>query len=84
MAKYECKCPLCGKGHWSDRRGDIVVCDCWRYCPLCGAEMASYTPDLAPESYGMDGKHDLAIIMVCTNHSPPFFSVQKPVEVDCI
>jgi len=80
-AKFEGKCSRCGKAHYSNRKGEIVVCDCWRYCPMCGAEMQSYTPDLAPNTYGMDGKRDLQILMVCTNHSPPFYSSQKPVEV---
>jgi len=83
MAKYEGKCSLCGKIHYSDRKGDVIVCDCWQYCPLCGAEMAAYTPDLALNTYGIDGKRDLNILMVCTNHSPEFFSTQKPVEVVC-
>ena len=84
MPKFEGKCPNCGKTHYSDRKGDIVVCDCWRYCPLCGAEMGPYTPDLAPSTYGMDGKRDLLILNVCTNHSPPFYSTQKPVEVEIV
>jgi len=45
--------------------------------------MTQYTPDLTQNSYGMSGKRDLAILMACTLHSPPFFSVQKPVEVVC-
>ena len=83
MTKYEDKCPLCGKTHYSDREGNIVVCDCWRYCPMCGAEMVPYTPDLVANTYAMDNKRDLAILMVCTLHSPPFYSSQKPVEVIC-
>ena len=83
MAKYEGKCPLCGKVRYSDRKDDIVVCDCWLYCPICGAEMAPYTPDLTPNSYGIEGKRDLAVLMVCTSHSPLFFGTQKPVEVVC-
>jgi hypothetical protein len=78
------KCSECGKTHYSDRKGDIVVCDCWRYCPICGAEMEPYTPDLAPKTYGMDGKRDLKILRVCTNHSPPFYSSQKPIEVEIV
>ena len=81
MAKFEGECPRCGKVHYSNRKDDVVVCDCWRYCPICGAEMMSYTPDLAPETYCADGKRDFAVLMVCTFHSPPFYSKQKPVEV---
>jgi hypothetical protein len=43
--------------------------------------MEPYTPDLTLNTYGMDGKRDLQILMVCTRHSPPFYSSQKPVEV---
>jgi hypothetical protein len=61
----------------------LVVCDCWQYCPFCGAEMAPYSPDLNANTYGVDGKSDLAIIMICSNHNPSFHSSQKPVEVVC-
>jgi hypothetical protein len=44
--------------------------------------MEPYTPDLSPSTYGLDGKRDLLILRVCYNHSPPFFSEQKPVEVE--
>ena len=83
MAKYEGKCSLCGKAHYSDRKGDIAVCDCWKYCPTCGAEMMPYAPDLALNTYGFDDRRDLAVLTVCTLHPPPFFSTQKPVEVVC-
>lgn len=76
------RCPRCGRTYYS-RRKETVVCDCWRYCPVCGAEMQPYTPDLTPNVYAKDGKHDLEVLMVCNNHSPPFFSTQKPVEVAC-
>ena len=84
MPKFEGKCSNCGKVHYSDRKGDIVLCDCWKYCPVCGAEMQPYTPDLAPNTYGMNGKRDLQILMVCNEHSPPFYSTQKPVEVEMV
>ena len=83
MAKYEGKCPLCGKTRYSDRKGDIVVCDCWQLCLMCGAEMMPYAPDLALNTYGFDDRRDLAVLMVCTLHFPHFFSNQKPVEVVC-
>lgn len=84
MPKFEGKCPVCGKTHYSDRKGDVIICDCWKYCPICGALMAPYTPDLAPKTYGMDGKRDLKILRVCNEHSPPFFSTLKPVEVEMV
>jgi len=45
--------------------------------------MQRYKPDLTLNVYGMDGKRDMEILMVCNNHSPMFFSIQKPVEVVC-
>jgi len=83
MGEYEGKCPRCGKIHYSKRKGDRVVCDCWLYCPICGEEMKPYTPDLTPNTYGLDGKRDMTILRVCARHSPPFFSTQKPVEIVC-
>jgi ssDNA-binding Zn-finger/Zn-ribbon topoisomerase 1 len=83
MAKYEGKCPQCGKTYWSDRKGDIIVCDCWKNCPTCGAEMIPHAPDLAMNTYGFDDRGDLVVLMVCTLHFPMFFSNQKPVEVVC-
>jgi hypothetical protein len=83
MLNYEGRCPECGKTHYSQRKGDIAVCDCWQHCPMCGAEMTPYTPDLALNTYGFDDHRDLAVLMVCTLHFPMFFSNQKPVEVVC-
>lgn len=79
MAWYEGKCPECKRLHCSSRKGDIVVCDCYKQCPICGAEMTPYSPDLAMNTYDSD----LAVLMVCTLHSPLFFSTKKPVEVVC-
>ncbi|MBT0159050.1 hypothetical protein G4O51_03600 [Candidatus Bathyarchaeota archaeon A05DMB-2] len=81
MEKYEGKCSKCGRIYRSHRKNDLIVCDCWRYCPICEATMQPYTPDLAPETYGKDGKRDMQILMVCNNHSPPFYSTQEPMEV---
>jgi ssDNA-binding Zn-finger/Zn-ribbon topoisomerase 1 len=83
MAKCEGKCPRCGKTLRSNRKDDLVVCDCWKNCPVCGAEMTPYTPDLAMNTYGLDNHRDLQNLMVCTLHFPMFFSNQKPVEVVC-
>jgi hypothetical protein len=44
--------------------------------------MEPYVPDLSPSTYGLDDKRDLLILRVCNNHIPPFFSSQKPVEVE--
>jgi len=78
---FEGKCPNCGRIYYSQFKGEIIICDCYRYCPLCGNEMQPYKPDLAPKTYGIDGKQEIQILYVCNNHSPPFFSTQKPVEV---
>jgi hypothetical protein len=83
MARYEGKCPECGKTKRSDIQGGIVVCECWQHCPMCGAEMTPYQPDLATNTYGVDDRRDLAVLMVCTLHLPMFFSSKKPVEVVC-
>jgi hypothetical protein len=50
--------------------------------------MTPYTPDLAPNTYGLDSKRELQILMVCNNtaehpDNSPFYSIQKPVEVIC-
>ncbi|MCW4006167.1 MAG: hypothetical protein NWF04_06190 [Candidatus Bathyarchaeota archaeon] len=83
MAWYEGKCPECGKLHRSRRKNDVVVCDCYTQCPMCGSEMTPYMPDLAVNTYGLDEKRDIAVLMVCTLHFPMFFSTKKPVEVIC-
>ncbi len=83
MARYEGKCPQCGKTHSSPIKGSLVVCDCYEHCPICGAEMTPYMPDLATNTYGLDDRRDLAVLMVCTLHFPMFFSTLKPVEVVC-
>jgi len=72
----------------------VVTCDCHRYCPLCGAEMTPYTPDLNPHTYrreddpGWDplslaskGEASVETLYVCGNHAPPHYSDQGPVEV---
>ncbi|MEM2108746.1 MAG: hypothetical protein QXL10_05640 [Candidatus Bathyarchaeia archaeon] len=66
---------------------EVRVCDCWLHCPLCGALMEPYAPDLAVNVYAADGKRDLLILRVCWNtaaHSDnrPFFSTLKPIEVE--
>jgi hypothetical protein len=81
METIAAKCPRCGRTHRLKSRGDMVVCDCWRICPVCGAEMTPYRLDTAPKTYALEGLRELQVLMVCTRHSPPFYSVQKPVEV---
>ena len=86
MAAYSGKCSRCKREYYADYP-DVVVCDCWEHCPLCGEWMAPYIPDLAPNTYGKDGKRDMLILRVCNNvveHSDhsPFFSILKPVEVE--
>lgn len=86
LVDHSGKCPNCGREYHS-KHVDVMVCDCWTKCPLCSQGMQDYVPDLAPESYGLDGKSDLLILKVCNNlaghasHSP-YFSVLKPIEVE--
>ena len=58
---------------------DYAVCDWHIYCPLCGAKMTPYTPDLTPTTY--EAEKGLNVLYVCNNHAPPHYSSQKPVEV---
>jgi hypothetical protein len=49
--------------------------------------MEPYTPDLAAGTYGKDGRSELRTLQVCNNtaehpDNSPFFSRQKPVEVE--
>ena len=86
LVTKEGKCSNCGCIHYS-KNETLVVCDCWTKCPLCGREMTDYVPDLAPGTYGLDGKRDLLVLKVCNNlagHSDhsPYFSILKPVEVE--
>ncbi len=72
----------------------IVLCECYRYCPICGSEMEPYTPDLSPRAYrneddplwdpaGAAAKDEASTgtFYVCMNHSPPYYSRRMPVEV---
>jgi len=89
----EGKCPVCGKLLIRKRPANLAVCDCYEYCPLCGAKMTPFTPDLTPSTYRAEESHALKgqtvedveagikTIMVCNNHTPPYPSKQKPVEV---
>jgi len=72
-------CPRCGKTLRRRRPADYGVCDCYEYCPLCGKKMEAYTPDLTPTTYESD--KGLEVFYVCNNHTPPYYSKQKPVEV---
>ena len=70
----------------------LVECDCYLYCPLCGAEMTPYIPDLTPSLYRAEGDYDslgeapksevtVETLFVCLNHNPPYYSTRKPMEV---
>lgn len=86
-------CPSCGKTLIHKRPTDMAVCDCYKYCPLCGNKMASFNPDLTPKMYGAEegfalkgqtvesSGWSIETVYVCYNHSPPHYSTQKPVEV---
>ena len=86
-------CSQCGKTYRQKRPAGIVVCGCYRICPLCGDEMTPFNPVLNPGTYGAEEGVALKgqslesplwtaeTVYVCNNHSPPFYSGQKPVEV---
>lgn len=70
----------------------VVTCPCYKKCPLCGAEMTPYTPDLSPGTYRAEDDYDplgvatkseatIETLFVCKNHEPPYYSSQMPVEV---
>jgi len=76
-------CPICGRTLRRRRPADWAVCDCYSKCPLCSpaytVEMTPYTPDLTPTTY--ESEKGIDVLYVCNNHSPPYYSKQKPVEV---
>jgi len=71
-------CPRCGKTLIRRRPASVAVCDCWMYCPLCGGRMEAYTP---PSDLRQYEAGDLDTVMICRNHTPPYKSKVKPVEV---
>ena len=89
----EGQCPRCGQVLRRKYLADLAVCVCYKYCPLCGAEMTPFTPDLTPSTYRAEESCAVKVqavespewtvetIYVCYNHSPPHYSNQKPVEV---
>lgn len=73
----------------------VVLCDCYRECPLCGAIMKPYTPDLSPRVYGSENSAEFdplglaervegsaGTLYACLNHEPPYYSRRQPVEVE--
>jgi len=72
-------CLSCGKTLIRKRPADMAVCDCYLCCPLCGKEMVPYAPDLTPTTY--EPEEGLEVFYVCNDHTPPYYSKQKPVEV---
>lgn len=75
----EGECPACGRTLRRRRPAEYAVCDCYERCPLCGAKMTPYTPDLTPTTY--ESEKGLRVLYVCNSHTPPYYSKQKPVEV---
>jgi hypothetical protein len=76
-------CPVCGRLILRKRPADYGVCDCYKYCPLCSpaytVPMTPYTPDLTPTTY--ESEKGIDVLYYCPNHSPPYYSKVKPVEV---
>ena len=88
-------CESCGK---TIRRKSpiplVVSCDCYKECPLCGAPMEPYVPDLSPRAYrneddpewdplGSAEKDEASTLTVyaCYNHNPPYYSTRLSIEV---
>jgi len=88
MGHVEGGCPKCGKTLLRRRPNDCAVCDCYRYCPVCGKEMQPYTPDLTPSTYGPivseaaigDTKKPVETVYFCVDCR--YYSALKPVEVE--
>jgi len=82
---YACgTCPVCGRKICRPRPADYAVCDCWEYCPLENftKKMEPYTPDLTPSQYDPDKGINVVMIHISVqDHSQPFYSTQKPIEV---
>jgi hypothetical protein len=80
-------CSNCGRILSRRRPADMAVCDCYKFCPLCGKEMQLYTPDLAPNIYGpiesekAKGDTDKLINILYYCLSCGYYSALKPVEV---
>jgi len=76
-------CPECGRTYRAPRPAMPVLCDCYQYCPLCGNKMAAYVPDLTPSTYRTSqSEPSMKTLYVCNNHTPPYYSSLKPVEVN--
>lgn len=71
-------CSKCKKEHRKPRPVDVAYCNCWKFCPLCGTEMADYVPDTSGEtSYNPEmGMHAVKYCSICDRYSK-----QLPVEV---
>ena len=81
-------CPNCGATHKRTRPADFAICDCYKFCPLCGNEMQPYTPDLTTSTYGSiesetaqgDTDKPMNVLYYCP--SCRYYSALKPVEVN--
>jgi len=74
-------CRECGRTYTAQGPAAPVLCDCYQYCPLCGNKMTPYVPDLTPGLYWSDPAKDMRTLFACNNHTPPYYSKQRPVEV---
>jgi hypothetical protein len=91
----EGKCNVCQRILRSPKPADLMICDCWEFCPndhgngAYGTKMEPYTPDLTPNTYGPiktefnnisgDLKHPMNIFMQCPTCG--HLSAQRPVAV---
>jgi len=84
-------CSNCGRTYQQKRPATTVVCDCYKYCPICQpsftVKMEPYIPELTPSTYGAiesdkaigDTESPLKTLFRCPKCG--YYSAQKPVEV---
>jgi hypothetical protein len=51
-------CPKCGRVYRREYPADLAICDCYRYCEICGSLMTPYTPDMNPRTYRSEDVDD--------------------------
>lgn len=86
-------CSVCGRTLRRRRPADLVVCDCYKFCPMDHGKglymtpMDPYTPDLTPSTYGSiegedvtgDTEAPIKILYCCPKCG--HYSAQLPVGV---
>jgi len=87
------RCERCGRVYTAPRPAQPVTCDCYKECPICGAEMTPFNPGVIdPETYRgqetplastktdvQDADWRLDTLYYCATCD--YYSSQPPVEV---